>query len=215
MIRKLAFVFCAVLMPLAAVAAERVVWMDGLDLSPIKQGWGKPVAGRSVQGKTMRLGGKSYDHGVGTHAPATIYVVLDGKGKRFQAMLGVDDEVGNKGSVSFKIYGNDNLLHESPVMRGGDAPTPLDIDISGITMLSIAIGEDGDANSFDHADLAEGGRAIGDDAAGAGYAAQVAAEGSGVAADHLFPELSGLVEQSLHCLLLLPGRPAGLRDRWT
>jgi len=155
MIRKLAFVFCAVLMPLAAVAAERVVWMDGLDLSPIKQGWGKPVAGRSVQGKTMRLGGKSYDHGVGTHAPATIYVVLDGKGKRFQAMLGVDDEVGNKGSVSFKIYGNDNLLHESPVMRGGDAPTPLDIDISGITMLSIAIGEDGDANSFDHADLAD------------------------------------------------------------
>lgn len=155
MIRNFVLVFCAVLMPLAAVAAERVVWMDDLDLSPIKQGWGKPVARKSVEKKTMTLDGKPYDRGVGTHAQGTIYVALDGQAKRFQATLGVDDEVGDKGSITFKIYGDGKALFEKPVMRGGDAPAPVDLDISGVTMLYILIGDGGDANSFDHADLAD------------------------------------------------------------
>jgi hypothetical protein len=45
------------------------------------------------------------------------------------------------------------------------------------------------ASPHHHADLALGGRAVGDDAAGAWHAPQIAAVGGGVAADHLFPEL--------------------------
>lgn len=155
MIRDFVLVFCAVLLPLSAIAAERTVWMDDLDLSPIKQGWGKPVAGKSVEKKTMTLDGKTYDRGVGTHAQGTIYVALDGEAKRFQATLGVDDEVGDKGSITFKIYGDGKALFETPVMHGGNVPAPVDLDISGVTMLYIVIGDGGDANSFDHADLAD------------------------------------------------------------
>lgn len=138
-----------------AAAAERAVRLDSLDLSPILQGWGKPQAGKSVEGKKMTLGGTVYEHGVGTHAKATLYVSLDGQARRFQTTFGVDDEVGTQGSISLKIYGTDKLLYESPVLRGGDAPETLDLDISGMTMLYIVIGDGGDNISYDHADLAD------------------------------------------------------------
>ncbi len=136
-------------------ATAQVVWLDDLDLSPIHQGWGKPQAGKSVEGKPMRLHAQKYTRGVGTHAPATLYVSLDGQASRFQAIVGVDDEVGDQGSITFKIYGTDKLLYESPLLRGGDEPKTVDLDITGLKMLYITVGDGGDGISFDHADLAD------------------------------------------------------------
>lgn len=138
-----------------AASAERTVYLDSLNLSPVLQGWGKPQAGKSVEGKKMSLGGTVYEHGVGTHAKGTLYVSLDGQAKRFLATIGVDDEVGTKGSITCKIYGADRLLWESPVLRGGDPPASIDLDITGMTMLYIISGDGGDDISFDHVDLAE------------------------------------------------------------
>lgn len=136
-------------------ASAQVVWMDELDLSPIHQGWGKPQTGKSVEGKPMRMHGQKYTRGVGTHAPTTFYITLDGQATRFQAVLGVDNEVGKQGSIAFKIFGTDKLLYESPILRGGDEPETVDLDITGVTMLYITVGDGGDGISFDHANLAD------------------------------------------------------------
>ncbi len=152
---KLTLVLLAVWVSGAAIAAERIVWLDTLDLSPIRQGWGTPQAGKSVEEKRISLAGTVYERGVGSHAKGTLNLSLDGRVKRFQAVIGVDDEVGDKGSITFKIYGTEKLLYESNVMRGGNTPIPLDLDISGMTRLCIVIGDGGDDISFDHADLAD------------------------------------------------------------
>ena len=148
-------VLAIIVLPLAAWSAERTVWLDELDISLIQQGWGTPKAGKAVNDKPMMLGGKTFEHGVGTHAEGVMYVALDGQAKRFQAMVGINDKAGGPGSASIKIYSDSTLLFESSVFRVGDAPIPVDIDISGAKQMMLIMKDGGDDVSFDHVNLAD------------------------------------------------------------
>jgi hypothetical protein len=44
------------------------VWLDTLDLSKIEQGWGQAQAVKSVDGHSLRVGGRVFAHGVGSHS---------------------------------------------------------------------------------------------------------------------------------------------------
>ena len=74
------FVTCclAVVLLSAAVpcAGEQSVWLDELDVGKTTCGYRKTLARRSVDGKPLRLRGKTYERGVGTHAPGQILVDL-------------------------------------------------------------------------------------------------------------------------------------------
>ena len=149
-------VFATLLFTMGSVTAEeRVVWMDTLDLSAIHQDWGKAQPKLSMRNKPLALAGKVYEHGVGSHASAAIYVALDGKATRFQATVGVDDNAGDHGTVTLQIYGADALLLESGVLRGGGEPFPVDLDITGQTRITIVLGDGGDGVDYDHVDLAD------------------------------------------------------------
>lgn len=147
--------FVFVMLPPAHAAETRIVWLDDLDLSPIRQGWGEPEARKSVVGRTLEMSGKAYERGVGSHAPGVIYVELDGKAERFQAIVGVDDETQKRGSITIKIYDDTKKLFESGVIRGGHPPVELDLDISGAKRLILLMGDGGDERSYDHVDWAE------------------------------------------------------------
>ena len=49
-------------------------------------------------GKAMTLQGKTYARGFGVHANSSLSFAVDGKCQAFSADIGVDDEVGNRGS---------------------------------------------------------------------------------------------------------------------
>jgi len=139
-----------------AAAETRSVFLDEMDLGLIRQGWGEAQSRKSVEKRPLRLGGVEYERGVGSHAPTTIYVELDGQTERFKAVAGVDDETNGRGSVSVMLYGDGKELFRSAVLKGGEAPANIDLELSGIRQLTIAVKESTEKESFDHADIAIG-----------------------------------------------------------
>src|SRR5437868_2509111 len=84
----------------------RIVRLDSLDLKSVAQGWGSPQKNRSVDKHPLSIGGRKFEHGFGTHADSKVTMDLDGAVGTFSAFVGVDDEVGDKGTVNFKIVGD-------------------------------------------------------------------------------------------------------------
>ena len=133
----------------------RTVWLSELDATSVIQGWGEPQADRSVEGKPMILGGRTFERGLGSHAPGVIRLELDGRVQGFHALVGVDDETEGRGSVVFRAFGDGSLLHDSGVLRGGDAPKSIDLDLGGLRVLVLVMADAGDGRDHDHADWAE------------------------------------------------------------
>src|SRR5689334_15949974 len=48
-------------------------------------------ADKAMDGNTLRIGGRTFEHGVGTRATSVLFVRLDGGAQRFTAMVGADD----------------------------------------------------------------------------------------------------------------------------
>ena len=138
----------------AKAAEAQKVWLTSLDLSKMSAGWGEPMLNKSIEKKPLTLGGKTFEMGVGTHAPSVLYVELDGKAERFFAQVGVDDETGDKGSVQFRVYGEGKKLFDSGVMKGGDSAQSVDLALEGVRRLILSVTAAGDGNSYDHADWA-------------------------------------------------------------
>jgi NPCBM/NEW2 domain-containing protein len=109
----------------------------------------------SQGGRPLRLGGRVYARGLGVHARSALTYALAGSFKMFAATLGVDSEVGNGGSVIFRLVGDEKLLYESPVFRGGDAPLPVTVDVSGVLLLRLEVEQSDNGDVADHADWAE------------------------------------------------------------
>lgn len=110
---------------------------------------------RSDGGRLLRLGGRIYARGLGVHSRSALTYTLAGSFKAFAATIGIDSEVGNGGSVLFRIAGDDRTLYQSPVMRGGDAPVPVTVDVSGVLLLRLEVDYADSGDVADHADWAE------------------------------------------------------------
>jgi alpha-galactosidase len=131
----------------------QTIYLDELSLSTMECGWGTPEANRSLEQHPLKVGGEVFRHGIGTHAVSTFLLNLNGKGKRFTASVGLDDEVPDgKGSIKFIILGDKKTLWESPIMKKGDKAMVCDADLSGIKLLGLLVTDGGDDIDYDHAD---------------------------------------------------------------
>jgi len=139
---------------LPAHAAETVA-LASLDLSCVDQGWGTPHKNQSVEGHALRIGGRAFALGLGTHSPGTFLIRLGGGATRFQAWVGIDDEVGKRGSATFALIGDGKALWNSGVLHGGDPAKQVDVDVTGVQMLLLLVGDAGDGFEYDHADWAD------------------------------------------------------------
>jgi alpha-galactosidase len=140
---------------LVSTAGAATFGIETLDLSYIEQGWGGPQANRSVDNNPLSIGGIKFEHGIGTHANSTFRIALGGKGDRFEAKVGVDDEKGKMGSVIFKVIGDGKTLWESGVMRGGEPARVVSVDLKRVKTLVLSAGDAGDDINYDHADWAD------------------------------------------------------------
>src|SRR5690242_9134385 len=116
----------------------QTVWLDQLDLSTATQGFGTPRKNKSVDGRPITIGGKTFERGFGTHAESSLLIQLDGKATSFTAQVGIDDEIRNQSpAVEFVVYGDKQKLWSSGVMRLGDAPRPCSVQLTGIKRLEL------------------------------------------------------------------------------
>jgi len=134
----------------------KTVWLDELDISKAEAGWGTSHRNQSVEGNPLRIGGRQFERGLGTHAPGAFWIQLDGWTSHFYAYVGVDDEVGRApASVEFLVYGKGRVLWRSGIMRAGDPPKKVEVLIRGVKKLGLLVTEGPDNNHFDHADWAD------------------------------------------------------------
>ncbi|HVT89053.1 MAG TPA: NPCBM/NEW2 domain-containing protein [Tepidisphaeraceae bacterium] len=105
-------------------------------------------------GKAITLNGKSYAKGLGVHAGSTIIYNLNGQSAQFTSDIGVDDEAGNKGSVTFQVLADNKKIYDSGRMTGSSATKSLNLDVSGKKQLKLVVTDSGNGKDFDHADWA-------------------------------------------------------------
>jgi alpha-galactosidase len=140
----------------ASGSAAETVGLQTLDLTPMRQGYGKPQIDRGIREKPLSIAGQQFEHGVGTHASSTLWINLAGGSTRFQAAVGVDDATGNdKASVTFKVVGDGRTLWQSGVMKLGQPAKKVDVDLTGLQSLILMVGDAGDGIEFDHANWAD------------------------------------------------------------
>jgi hypothetical protein len=90
--------------------------------------------------------------------PSASRVAYDVAGyRRFAAELAIDDAAGLEGSVVFKVLLEDDAnqwrpAYESPIVRGGDSPVPISIDLKGAKRMALIVDFADRADECDWAD---------------------------------------------------------------
>src|ERR1043166_4423430 len=140
--------------PLEVAKSANAIWLEELGTQSIDQDWGKPHVGQSVDGHPMALAGLRYEHGIGTHADSEMTVLLHGGARRFEALVGVDDETHGKGSVVFIVEADDRELVRSRTLHGSDQPQKLFVELGGAQRLTLRAVSPTDSNDDAHADWA-------------------------------------------------------------
>ncbi|WP_019588840.1 NPCBM/NEW2 domain-containing protein [Deinococcus apachensis] len=129
-----------------------------------KNGWGPIEVNRSNgernkgDGHPLTLNGQTYPRGFGTHAGSDMHFSLQGYNDasctRFTSDIGVDDEVGDRGSVVFQVLLDGVKVYDSGTMTGSSATQRVDLDLTGKQDLRLVVTDAGDGIAYDHADWA-------------------------------------------------------------
>ena len=135
---------------------REVLYIDELNLSNIRQGWGSPHNNQSVEGKPISIGGEKFKRGIGTHSESICVFDTNNSIEEFSAYAGVDDEVEKgRGSVEFFVTGDGKILWQSGIMRGGEQAKPVKVETKNIKKLILKVSDANDGGIGDHADWAE------------------------------------------------------------
>jgi len=154
-------------------APPNAIWIDSLDLSKMVQRRQTPRAGRSLAsarggarpaagqppsppGSPITLGGVTYAHGIGTLSINELIIDLKGQATRFLAMVGLNDNASNQGSVTVEVWLDDKKVLITDVLRVGSPPVKVDVDLTGARFLELLIDDGNDVSTGDNADWAGG-----------------------------------------------------------
>lgn len=127
-------------------AVVSLVSQDPID---VEQGGGGEPRWPIVRNATLAGGwpsarGTTGFTGLGIHAPARLRYRFERPPRRFESIVAIDDSAGQGGSVVVRILaidasGRSREVHASPVLRGGDEPHPIGVDLDAAVELEIAI----------------------------------------------------------------------------
>jgi hypothetical protein len=135
-------------------------YLSDLTWTAMTNGWGSVEKDKSNgeqatgDGRTITLNGVTYSKGLGTHANSSITYALNGNYTSFLSDIGVDDEVGNTGSVVFQVYLDNVLTYTSSTLSGTSTTQQVNLNVTGKTMLRLVVTDAGNGATSDHADWA-------------------------------------------------------------
>lgn len=133
----------------AAPIAEQVVHLSDLQPAKASGAYGKD---RSIGGKALIVNGQAYAKGLGVKAPTELVYTLDGSWDRLSGHVGVDSEVGEAGSVVFRVFADGKPIFESPVMSGKNVKQLMELNVKGVKELRLVLSDHGDGAAGDHGD---------------------------------------------------------------
>lgn len=121
-------------------------------------GWMSPTVDLSVGGGSpISMLGQVYPTGLGVASPSTVRYYLGGACDRLNATVGIDDAVRNVGpeggTSTFQVVGDGRVLFDSGIVTR-DATRQVDVDLTGVRVLDLLVGDAGDGGYNDRADWA-------------------------------------------------------------
>ncbi len=112
-------------------------WVSDLEFLDSTNGWGPVERDHSNgedaagDGGPITLDGTQYAKGLGTHAPSSVSVRLGANCSTFTAQVGVDDEMEDRGKVSFKVAVDGVTKYTSDLLTGTSPTVPVSVDVTG------------------------------------------------------------------------------------
>ncbi len=110
---------------------------------------------KSIGGNTLNINGTSYSNGLAMETNSEVYFELNGNFKTFEATIGLDNELkpyNEKTGLCFQVFGDGRKLFDSEKMTISSQTANLNIDISGVNILKLAVCHSGEKMRHGHAD---------------------------------------------------------------
>lgn len=92
----------------------------------------------TVLDRPLTVGGRPYARGLGTQSRSLLAYRLGPSDRHLQGLVALDDGAGPLGSVVFRVLVDGEERFATPAMAVGDPPLPLDVDVSGGSVLILA-----------------------------------------------------------------------------
>ena len=119
---------------------------------PFAASLGMVKLNENSQGTAIILGGASYSEGLGVVGNSSISLALNGQYSRFESTIGVDGSSNTGSSVIYDVYGDGQLLYQSPILTYASGAIPIDVNVAGVTTLRLVVlPAPGTIASTDHA----------------------------------------------------------------
>ncbi|MBI2435429.1 MAG: NPCBM/NEW2 domain-containing protein, partial [Candidatus Hydrogenedentes bacterium] len=143
----------------AAFAGTAPVNPEAVTLNVLRQDHSVLGFGQSCIDTPIRIGTKTYEHGLGTHAHSMIGVVAPAGAQRFQAAVGIDnndDTLGTRGSADFIVESLGRQLFRSATVHGGEEAVSVDVELNAsMPSIKLIVDATADGVSHDQADWAD------------------------------------------------------------
>lgn len=144
------FLLIFILIPISIFS--KTIWLDQLDVHYMCQDWGIPQVNKSVLGTSLRVAGKKYSRGVGTHSISRFLLNLGGKAKSMSGLVGADDKNDFGGNMEFQIIADKRIIWRSGIIHKGMLAKPFFINLHNVNQVAFVVCEGGDGIMYDHAD---------------------------------------------------------------
>lgn len=124
-------------------------------------GWGPVERDRTngdtgtLDGGPIRIDGVTYAKGVGVHAGSDVRFTVPPTCTAFTAVVGIDDDAGDNGSVIFEVIADGVTLFNSGIVTGGSAAQNVSVSVAGRSQLALIASGGADGIDYDHADWAD------------------------------------------------------------
>ena len=140
------------------------VYLDTLEPVSFQTGWLAPgvKTWRNVNchDQPPKVAGETFARGAGMHANGEAVFAVKSQYQRLVCRVGIDDAAGGRGSAVAKVFLDDRLLCQTPVLTGKDGLWNINARLDGMrdkSVLRIAIEDKGDGIDGDNVDLVDAG----------------------------------------------------------
>ena len=129
---------------LSTVIAGQSLEYDGYGVTyassmPLAASSGTVELNENSQGNAIVLAGATYTEGLGMLGNSSVSLTLNGQYTRFESTIGVDGISNSGSSVIFNVYGDGQLLYQSPTLTYNSGAIPIDVSVSGVTTLVLTV----------------------------------------------------------------------------
>jgi hypothetical protein len=93
-----------------------------------------------------------FDKGLGVHSRTELDYQLDRAYESLVATIGIDDAVRPRGSVVFRVLGDGKVLFDSGVLTGKDPPRDVNVNVVGVSLLTLVVDYGDELDLSDQAD---------------------------------------------------------------